>query len=132
MKKLKGFLASFILIVTIFICSGCGEMSIDYDLVSAGNQVAYTTIMKMEESPKKYINKTFKVRGKMGSNGNSYHYITVYDNAACCTSSPLEIDTVSDDIEYPKTSKNVIVIGTYKSRKVGGKTAYYLEVSEFA
>ena len=118
-------------IITLFLFTGCGEMTIDYDLVSAGNQVAYTTIMKMEESPKKYINKTFKVPGKVSSNGNSYHYIAGYDGTGCCTWQ-LEVDTANDDIEYPKSSKNVVAIGTYKSRKVGGNTAYYLEVSEFA
>ena len=129
MKKIKVFLSSLILVLSIFMLTGCGASNIDYDLVASGNTITYSTVENMKESPRNYINKTFKIRGKVMSNGKTYHYMTGYDSTNCCSWS-LEV-RAGDNIEYPNSSKNVVAIGTYKSAKVSGKTSYYLEISEF-
>lgn len=129
MKKLKIILSSLIIVLSIFMLTGCGTANVDYDLVAGGNSMTYTTVENMKGTPRNYINKTFKIRGKLMSNGNTYHYMTGYDASNCCTWS-LEVRAGSD-VKYPSSSKNVVATGTYKSVKVNGRTSYYLEVTEF-
>ena len=127
MKKLRVFVSAVIIFVSIFLISGCGAGNIDYDLVAGGSTITYSTVENMKDTPRNYVNKTFKIRGKLKSNGSSYHYMTGYDSTNCCSWS-LEVRT---DMEYPDTTKNVVAIGTYKSAKTKGKTSYYLEISQF-
>ena len=116
--------------VSIFILTACGSINIDYDLSTSGNTITYSTVTNMKKSPKNYINKTFKIRGKVKSNGSSYHYLFGTDTENCCNWE-LEVRTENDEIEYPTSSKNVIAVGTYKSSKINGRTSYYLEISNF-
>ena len=127
MKKLKIFVSAIIIFVSIFLITGCGAANIDYDLVAGGNTITYSTVENMKDTPRNYVNKTFKIRGKLKSNGSSYHYMTGYDASSCCTWT-LEVRT---DMEYPDTTKNVVAVGTYKSAKTNGKTSYYLEITQF-
>ena len=127
MKKLKVLVSALIIFVSIFLITGCGAANVDYDLVAGGNTITYSTVENMKGTPRNYINKTFKIRGKLKSNGRSYHYMTGYDSTSCCSWS-LEVRT---DMEYPDTTQNIVAIGTYKSAKTNGKTSYYLEISQF-
>ena len=127
MKKLKVIISSLIIVLSIFMITGCGAANVDYDLVSGGNTITYSTVENMKGSPRTYVNKTFKIRGKVKSNGNSYHYMTGYDSTNCC-SWQLE---VRSELEYPDTTQNVVAVGTYKSAKTNGKTSYYLEITQF-
>ena len=130
MKQLKIFISSIILFVSIFLLTACGSMNIDYDLSKSGNTITYSTVINMKKTPKNYINKTFKIRGKVKNNGKSYHYLFGTDAENCCNWE-LEVRTQNAEIEYPSSSKNVIAVGTYKSSKVNGRTSYYLEISDF-
>ena len=109
--------------------TGCGAANVDYDLVAGGNTITYSTVENMKGTPRTYINKTFKIRGKLMNNGSTYHYMTGYDSTNCCSWS-LEVRT-SGDLEYPNTDKNIVAIGTYKSAKTNGRTSYFLEITEF-
>ena len=128
MKKLKVIISALFIVVTIFVLTGCGA-NVDYDLASGGNAFTYSTVEDMNKSPRSYINKTFKIKGKLKTNGSTYHYMTGYDSTNCCTWT-LEVKTVGD-LEYPKTTSNVTALGTYKSAKINGKTSYFLEINEF-
>ena len=129
MKKLRVFLSAIMIVLTLGVLTGCGEGNVDYDLVASGNTITYSTVENMKESPRNFVNKTFKIRGKLKSNGGSYHYLFGYDSTNCCEWT-LEVRTV-DDVEYPETTKNVVATGIYKSAKTNGRTSYYLEISEF-
>lgn len=129
-KNLNILICFCICFMTLFFCSSCGQGSIDYDLVASGNTVQYSTIINMQNTPSKYINKTFKIRGRVGSNGSAYHYMTGTDATNCCNWS-IEIRVVDSSISYPNTTNNVIALGTYKSSKVNGRTSYYIQVSDF-
>ena len=129
MKKLKIFVSALIIMVSIFFVTGCGAASIDYDLAAGGNTVTYSTVENMKESPRNFINKTFKIRGKLKSNGSSYHYMTGYDSTNCCSWS---LEVRANDVDYPTTtSKNIVAVGTYKSAKTNGRTSYFLEITSF-
>ena len=130
MKKLKIFVTAIIMFVSIFCLTACGAANVDYDLSSSGNTLTYSTVINMKKTPKNYLNKTFKIRGKVRSNGQSYHYLYGTDPEACCNWD-LEIKTESDDVKYPTSTKNVIAVGTYKAVRVNGRTSYYLEVTDF-
>ena len=130
MKKIKYYVSIFVLIVISCFFSACGTANIDYDLSASGNTLTYSTVTNMKKNPKNYINKTFKIRGKIRSNGSKYHYIFGTDPENCCNWD-LEIRAESNDFEYPSSSKNVIAVGVYKSSKINGKTSYYLQVSDF-
>ena len=129
MKKFKIILSAFVLVIMLFSLSGCGASNVDFDLASSGNAFTYSTVEKMKNSPREYINKTFKIKGKLSANGGTYHYMSGYDSTNCC-SWTLEVRTI-DDLQYPNTSNNVTATGTYKSTKVNGKTSYFLEINEF-
>ena len=128
MKKLKILVSAIVIVISIFLITGCGVASIDYDCVAGGNTFTYTTVENMKDSPRNYINKTFKIRGKIKSNGSSYHYISGYDASNCCSWS---LEVRANNIEFPETTKNVVAVGTYKSEKTNGKTSYFLEISNF-
>ena len=126
---MKKFLSAILIVLGLMIFTGCGTGNIDYDLASAGNQVTYTTVTNMEKNPKEYLNKSFRIKGKIKSNGKTYFYMTgTYDS--CCVWN-IEVRASSDDVAITTSSKNVTAIGTYKSSKVNGRTGYYLEISEF-
>jgi len=129
MKKMKIFLSSLIIVLSLFMLTGCGTANVDYDLVAGGNSITYSTVENMKGTPRNYVNKTFKIRGKLMSNGNSYHYMTGYDSTNCCMWT-LEVRAGSE-VEYPDSSQNIVAIGTYKSAKTNGRTSYFLEISEF-
>ena len=126
---MRKIFSTLLIVLCMLVFTGCNSGSIDYDLASGGNQVTYTTVMNMEKNPKEYLNKSFKIKGKIRSNGSSYYYMTgTYDS--CCVWD-IEVRTASDNLELTTTSKNITAIGTYKSSKVNGRTGYYLEISEF-
>ena len=126
---MRKIFSTLLIVLCLLVFTGCNSGSIDYDLASGGNQVTYTTVMNMEKNPKEYLNKSFKIKGKIRSNGSSYYYMTgTYDS--CCVWD-IEVRTASDNLELTTTSKNITAIGTYKSSKVNGRTGYYLEISEF-
>ena len=128
MKKLKVFVSALVILVSIFLLTGCGSASIDIDCVAGGNTFTYTTVENMKGSPRDYLNKTLKIRGKLKSNGSSYHYMTGYDSSNCCS---WQLEVRANDVAYPETTKNIVAIGTYKSAKTNGRTSYYLEISNF-
>ena len=113
----------------LFAITGCGTANVDYDLAASGNSFTYSTVEKMKDSPRNYINKTFKIKGQLKTNGSSYHYMTGFDSTNCCTWT-LEV-RASDNIEYPNTSNNITTVGTFKSAKANGKTSYFLEINQF-
>ena len=131
-KSVLKFFSILSLVVVSLICSACGgSVSIDYDLVSRGNTFTQITVADMQSSPSDYIGKTIKIRGKHNSSGDTYHYISGYDDTNCCSWS-MEIRLKDDTMTFPDTNKNIIVIGNYKSKKVNSRTSYFLEVVEFA
>ena len=109
---------------------GCGDLKIDYDLVSQGNTFTQLTVANMQQTPSKYIGKTIKIRGMHYSSGSSYHYLSGYDDTNCCNWE-VEIRLKDDSMTFPDTNKNIIVIGNYRSKKVNSRTTYFLEVEEF-
>lgn len=127
-KKIFAILSLCIVSIGLTACGG--SANIDYDLASKGDTFTYTTVTNMQSSPSSYLNKTIKIRGKHKSNGSTYHYLSGYDSTNCCNWS-MEIRINDDSLEFPETNKNVVVVGDYKSKKVNGKTSYYLEVIEF-
>ena len=130
-KQIAKFLSvCFMLIITIFISACGGDIAIDYDLASKGNTFTQLTVSEMQSKPSAYIGKTIKIRGKHYSSGDSYHYISGYDEANCCSWS-MEIRLKDETMTFPETNKNIVVIGDYKSKKVNAKTTYYLEVEKF-
>ena len=77
---------------------------------------------------KKYLGKNIKMRAKHYASGD-YHYIIGPDGDECCNWE-IEIRTSDTVTEYPKTGKNIYIVGEYKYYKDGGKTYYYLELLE--
>ena len=130
-KRVVKFLSiCFMLIISTFISACGGEIAIDYDLASQGNTFTQLTVAEMQSKPSGYLGKTIKIRGKHLSSGESYHYISGYDDTNCCNWS-IEIRLKDDTMTFPDTNKNIVVIGDYKSKKVNSKTTYFLEVEKF-
>ena len=128
MKKFRYAFSLVLIMVTLLFATGCGSMSVDYDLVTCGDAVTYTTVTKMNDMPSNYRNKTFRIRGELKNRSSSYHYLMGYDSANCCTWN-LEVKA-TEGVSFPAKSKSVIVIGTYKATTQNGQSSWYLEVSE--
>ena len=118
------------LIVSMFIVACGGDIVVDYDLASRGATFTQVTVAEMQSKPSGYLGKTIKIRGKHYSSGDTYHYISGYDETNCCNWS-MEIRLKDDTMTFPDTNKNIVVIGDYKSKKINSKTTYFLEVIEF-
>ena len=128
MKKFKYVCSIVFILVILLFTTGCGSVSVDYDLVTCGDAVTYTTVTKMQSMPSNYKNKTFRIKGEFKNSGSSYHYLMGYDSSNCCTWN-LEVKA-SDGVDFPSKSKSVVAIGKYKSEVIDGKSRWYLEVTE--
>ena len=69
------------------------------------------------------------MRAKHYASGD-YHYIIGPDGDECCNWE-IEIRTSDTVDSYPKTAKNIYIIGEYKYYKENGKTYYYLELLDY-
>ena len=127
MKKFRYVFAVALILITLLFTTACGSISVDYDLVTCGDAVTYTTVTKMQATPSNYKNKTFRIKGELKSN-SSYRYLMGYDSANCCTWN-LEVKE-GEGVSFPSKSKSIVAIGTYKSTTQNGKASWYLEVTE--
>jgi len=63
MKKLKVIISCVCIMMAMMMFAGCGNVSVDYDLVTCGASVTYTTVTKLKSTPINYKNKTFRISG---------------------------------------------------------------------
>lgn len=75
----------------------------------------------MQSQPKKYVNKTYRIKGKISSTGDNMYIYETYDS--CCDWS-IRLCTDNTDINLGNKSGRVTILGTYK--KIGGE--YVLDV----
>lgn len=125
MKYLKKYFAFLILLLSMFCLTACGKVKVNYDLASEGGNFTYATIINMQSTPKRYLNKNFRIRGKIEDRGDSYT-LYGYDNASCC-SWELELSTENTDINLDNKTGYVTLLGTYKANG----SFYYLDVIGF-
>lgn len=129
MKKIRSVLAVLFLAVTI-IFAGCGggDVRVNIDLSELSSYAVQSEVQKMQKSStaQKYLGKNIKLRVKHYASGD-YHYVVGPDGDECCNWE-IEIRTSDTVTEYPKTGKNIYIVGEYKYYKEGGKTYYYLEL----
>ena len=119
------FAICFLCLTTMMLvaCGGASSAKIDYNLASKGDNFTYSTIINMQSKPQGYIGSTFKIRGKLQSNGSDYHYLSGYDAESCCNWE-IEVKLKDLSLEFPSNNKTVCVIGDYKYYKNSGKTHY--------
>lgn len=122
MKKIKFLIALLIMCVSIPLMNACGKVSVEYDLASGGSTMTYSTVINMQNTPNKYINKTFRIKGKIRTSGNTY-YLYRLDNTSCCEWT-LKLGTDNTDINLDNKTGNVTLLGDYKK----GSSGYYLDV----
>ena len=128
MKKMKVIISCICIMIAMVFITGCGSISVDYDLVTCGASVTYTTVTKLKSTPINYKNKTFRISGEMKSGGSSYHYLSGYDATNCCAWN-LEVQA-AEGVKLPSKTKTVTVIGTFRTTNNNGKSSGYLEVTE--
>lgn len=122
MRRFKRVLIVFVLFFAIMILPACGgKVVVNYDLASSGNTMTYSTIINMQETPSKYVNKTFRIKGTIDATTSDL-YLYGYDNQSCC-SWELKLGTDNTDVDLSKKS-SVTVLGKYKK----GDSGYYLDV----
>jgi len=128
MKYFKRFFCFILCLVSICLLTACGSANVDYDLAADGDQATYVTVTNMKKSPNNYKNKTYRIRGKITKN-STLATLKGMDSTGCCPWD-LKLKEGNDNIVFTTSQKNVIVIGEYKSYKVGGQTSWYLVVNE--
>lgn len=122
MKKLKNGLIIFVLFLAIMFFPACGgKVVVNYDLAGSGPTMTYSTVINMQESPSKYVGKTFRIKGTIDSTSSDL-YLYGYDSTSCC-SWELKLGTDNTDVDLSKKS-SVTVLGKYQK----GETGYYLDV----
>ena len=131
MKRIKVFLASVLLLISIVFCGCGGSVKVDLDLSKLSSYAVQSEVFKMQKSTtaQDYIGKTIKMRAKPKLSGD-YHYIIGPDGDECCNWE-IEIQLSDNLADYPATNKNTYVTGEYKYYKEGGRTYYYLELLQF-
>lgn len=121
MKKIRNFAMLLVLGAGMMLLSACGNVVVDYNLASGGYTMTYSTVTNMEKTPKKYVNKTFRIKGKIGGSSDD---LNISDSDYCCSWS-LQLYTDNADVNFEKKiGKTVTVLGTYK--KIDGE--YVLDV----
>lgn len=130
MKKTKLFIASMLVMLTL-IFVGCGSTKVNIDMTGLSSYAVQSEVQKMQKSStaQSYLGKTIKMRAKAYADGD-YHYIIGPDGDECCNWE-IEIKLSEKLDSFPKTAKNVNIIGEYKYYKENGKTYYYLELLEY-
>lgn len=122
MKKFNTLIVVLVLSVSMLMLMACGKVTVDYDLASGGATMTYSTVINMQNTPKRYVNKTFRIRGKIRESGDKY-YLYGFDSASCCEwTLPLGVDNT--DINLDNKTGNVILLGDYSK----GSSGYYLDV----
>ena len=122
MKKLRNVLTIIVLFLVIMLLPACGgKVVVNYDLAGSGTTMTYSTVINMQETPSKYVNKTFRIKGTIDSS-TSELYLYGYDSASCC-SWELKLGTDNTDVDLSKKS-SVTILGKYKK----GDSGYYLDV----
>lgn len=121
MKKIRNFAILFVLGISMVLLSACGSVVVKYDLASEGYTMTYTTVKNMKSSPSKYVNKTFRIKGKIGGSSDD---LNISDSDYCCSWS-LQLYTDNADVNFEKKiGKTLTILGTYK--KINGE--YVLDV----
>lgn len=110
-----------ILGLSMAMLTACGDIVVDYNLASGGYTITKSTVENMEKTPKKYVNKTFRIKGVIGGSTDN---LKISDNDSCCSWSLL-LYTENTDVNFEKkVGKTVTILGTYK--KIDGE--YVLDV----
>ena len=129
MRRLRSVLAVLFLAVTLLF-AGCGgsDVRVNIDLSEMSSYMVQSEVQKMQKAStaQKYLGKNIKLRVKHYASGD-YHYVIGPDGDECCNWE-IEIRTSDTVTEYPKTDKNIYIVGEYKYYKEGGRTYYYLEL----
>lgn len=121
MKKIRNFAMLLVLGAGMMLLSACGNVVVDYNLASGGYIMTYSTVTNMEKTPKKYVNKTFRIKGLIGGSTDNFK---ISDKDSCCSWS-LQLYTENTDVNFEKkVGKTITVLGTYK--KIDGE--YVLDV----
>ncbi len=128
MRKFKSFLALMFVMFTLVFAGCTGDVRVNLDLSGLSSYAVQSEVIKMQKSStaQNYLGKNIKLRAKHYASGD-YHYVIGPDGDECCNWE-IEIKTSDSVSSYPKTGKNIYVIGEYKYYKDGGKTHYYLEL----
>lgn len=122
MKKLKRLLMLVVVGLSMTMLTACGDVVVKYDLASDGARITYATVENMQTSPQKYVNKTFRIKGKIDSSSEEL-YLWGWDDSGCCKWT-LQLCTDNTDINLSKKKSSVTILGTYK--KINGE--YVLDV----
>lgn len=121
MKKLKRLLMLVVVGLGMTMLTACGDVVVKYDLASEGYNMTYSTVNNMKSSPSKYVNKTFRIKGKIGGTSDD---LNISDKDYCCSWS-LQLCTDNTDVNFEKKiGKTLTILGTYK--KINGE--YVLDV----
>lgn len=93
---------------------------IDWDLSRLSGTVAYAQMYNILVSPEEYVGKAVKLRGVYNEldnpigDGSKFHFVLVYDNAACCELA-IEILTTTraNRLSYPPPGSLIEVTGIF-------------------
>ncbi len=108
--------------------SSSSSNGIDVDLSMMNQTMAYSQLYAMMLNPNDYIGKIVKIAGIYNSaqeNGNTYHFVIVADQAACCQMG-MEFK-LDDGLYYPPDTADVCVTGVFQSYEEEGRIWYYLQ-----
>ncbi len=95
------------------------ESEVDYDLTEMSSEMVYATVYQMLVNPEAYEGKTVRMAGQYYAvyydvTAQYYHYCIIADASACCSQGMefvWEGGLYPDD--YPETSTDIVVVGTF-------------------
>lgn len=96
--------------------------AIDVDLTLLSSTMVYSEVYNMMYNPDDYIGKSVKMSGTYRSfldenTDTLYHYCVITDATACCAQG-MEF-VLENDLQYPKESETICVVGTFETYMEG-------------
>ncbi len=123
---------SFVLVLMVFslVLSACGSARVSYDLSQMTEQTVQGVVIRMQDNSTAgdYVGKNIKIKAKLEEDAG-WEYITGVGQVESCCNWQIEVEFEDETIK-PTYDRKKIFTGTYKSRKTGGHTSYYLLVLE--
>lgn len=134
MRK-RSIFALALICVMMCLLTACGSARVQIDLTQNNSVTqAFNTFINNANSggsgySSDYRDKTFKVKGKIKSSGDDYHYIVTNDG--CCNFT-MEVRLADNSLSWPeKLNKTYTIVAKYTWYKSGGTSGFYFNIQEF-